>query len=113
MLNTYRLPDDDVVCLSLLIETAQQFGASPVFVSTVDEYPSLHFTTHDFLKDCEGGCEEFAIRFFSSDGKYLGSFYVVLGNGDYTTIADYGVNDWTTEVDKALTAKIEAKTEEE
>lgn len=102
------LPDDDVIVMKTLITVAKLNGAN-LFMSNGSGETTIYNSSSVFLKDIDGGVEEFGITFFDDYGKRLGTFCIVLGNGDYITIADYYINDWTEKIDKLVTEKIESK----
>ena len=106
MHNTDFAKDDYFVISNALI-IAKELGAE-YFTSNASGEITLYFNHRDFIKDADGGLEEFCITMFDHFGKKLGRLYFILGNGDYTALYDYTDNDFCNVVFNQLNARIDA-----
>ena len=101
------LCEDDEFILANLIEAAKAENAITVEYEDCEEEIKSSDLTHQGLIDLvDGMCEEFWLWFYDKDGKQLGGFASILGNGDYTTVADYIDNEWCGRVWNRLQAAV-------
>ena len=90
---------DDVTAIRELALTAHRYGA--VYVSVYDSegfVEKVACTPGALLEAVDGLDIDVSLIFRNFEGKKLGWVDLVLGNGDNTTIADWGVNSWTEKV---------------
>ena len=93
------LQNDDIVAIRELALTAHRYGA--VYVSVYDSegfVEKVACTPSVLLEAIDGLDIDVSLKFRDEEGKKLGWVDLVLGNGDNTTIADYGINEWTDKV---------------
>lgn len=96
------LQSDDVKAIRRLARVAAENGAESVKVYDSEGFVEKCPCNGDSLLQAIDGLDiDVTLRFFAGCKK-LGAFFLVLGNGDDTTVADYGVNDWTDKVWEAL-----------
>lgn len=119
------LCNDDVFCLTALLAELKATGkvVSIKYVDPYGEYAPVTFSVDqadEFMEYADGALEEFKIRaydaecdddsYFDDDSDHcLGAFYIVLGNGDYTTIGDYVGNDFCEAIADKVYAMAEAE----
>ena len=91
---------DDVVAIRELALTAHRYGAAYVSVYDSEEgfVDRVACTPSTLLEAIDGLDIDVSLTFRNFEGKKLGWVALVLGNGDNTTIADWGVNSWTEKV---------------
>lgn len=90
---------DDIVAIRELALTAHRYGAVTVSVYDSEGFvEKVACTPSALLESIDGLDIEVSLKFRDEDGKKLGWVDLVLGNGDNTTIADWGVNAWTEKV---------------
>ena len=97
------LCEDDEFILATLIEAAKAENAATVeYEDCEEEFRSENLSHQGLIDLVDGMAEEFWLWFYDKDGKRLGGFASILGNGDYTTVADYIDNEWCGRVWKRL-----------
>ena len=90
---------DDIIAIRELALTAHRYGA--VYVSVYDSEGFVEMvscTPSALLESIDGMDIDVTLKFRDEKCKKLGWVSLVLGNGDNTTIADWGMNDWTEKV---------------
>lgn len=93
------LQNDDIVAIRELALSASRNGAVTVSVYDSEGFVErVACTPSALLKSIDGMDIDVTLKFRGEDGHMFGWVDLVLGNGDNTTIADWGVNDWTEKV---------------
>lgn len=94
-----NLQVDDTVAIYELASRAANSGAVTVSIYDSEGFvEKVACTQNALLEAIDGMDTEVSLKFRDGSGRKLGLVYLVLGNGDNTTIADWGVNDWTEKV---------------
>ena len=103
----YLLHDDEFI-IRKLVASAKREGAARVEYEDCEEDGlfSNDLTGRGIVKLVDGMCDDFWLWFYDKDGKRLGGFAIVLGNRDYTTVADYIDNEWCNGVWNGLQAAV-------
>lgn len=90
---------DDVIAIRELALSASRNGAVTVSVYDSEGFVErVACTPSALLESIDGMDIDVSLKFRDEGGKKLGWVDLVLGNGDNTTIADYGINEWTDKV---------------
>ena len=90
---------DDTIAIRELALSASRNGAVTVSVYDSEGFVErVACTPSALLESIDGMDIEVSLKFRDAEGKKLGWVDLILGNGDNTTIADWGVNDWTEKV---------------
>ena len=93
------LNSDDIVNIRDLALTAHRYGAAYVSVYDSEGFVDRVACTPSALLEAIDGLDiDVSLIFRNFEGKKLGWVSLVLGNGDNTTISDYGINEWTDKV---------------
>lgn len=87
---------DDKEIVNFLLKTAKENGANTVGVRFDDEEERFGIDNPELMELLDN-LDDAVVEFY--DGKEnLGSFYLVFGNEDYTTVCDYVLSDWAEKV---------------
>ena len=90
---------DDAIAICELASRASNQGATTVSIYDSEGFVEKVACTPGALLEAIDGLDiDVSLTFRNFEGKKLGWVDLVLGNGDNTTIADWGVNDWTEKV---------------
>lgn len=93
------LQNDDIIAIRELALSASRNGAVTVSVYDAEGFVEMVSCTPSALVEAIDGLDiDVSLKFRDEKCKKLGWVYLVLGNGDNTTIADYGINEWTDKV---------------
>ena len=98
---TYKpnyLQNDDIIAIRELALTAHRYGAVYVSVYDSEGFVEKVACTPNALLEAIDGLDDVSLKFRDAAGKKLGWVDLVLGNGDNTTVSDYGINEWTDKV---------------
>ena len=90
---------DDATAIYDLATRASNQGATTVSIYDNEGFvEKVACTQYALLEAIDGMDIEVSLKFRDGNGVKLGWVDLVLGNGDNTTIADWGVNGWTEKV---------------
>ena len=90
---------DDAIAIYELATRASNQGATTVSIYDSEGFvEKVACTQYALLQAIDGMDIEVSLKFRDGNGVKLGWVDLVLGNGDNTTIADWGVNGWTEKV---------------
>lgn len=93
------LQSDDTVAIYELASRASSQGATTVSIYDSEGFvEKVPCTQNALLESIDGMDIEVSLKFRDGNGRKLGWVDLILGNGDNTTVADWGVNDWTEKV---------------
>lgn len=90
---------DDSIAIRELAVSASRNGAVTVSVYDSEGFVEKVTCTPGALLEAIDGLDiDVSLKFRDEEGNKLGCVDLVLGNGDNTTISDYGINEWTDKV---------------
>lgn len=96
------LNQDDEYTLAQLVRIAKLEGAVKVQYRGEEKAETTDLTHEGIVALCDGMEEDFVLRFLNDKGEKLGSFAIILGNQDFTTVCDWTYNDWSNKIGKAI-----------